>query len=319
MRMSFEATARPLRVSRDMFIAASARDLQRPGGRCRCVLEFSGTSQLASRKELDMSALHNPTSDKPSFRELNMEELDTIVGGAGLVAPDPHQFDKVAGFDTSQLHLDAAAMTSGKAEAEIAHAVQTGQATTAQGMHLLETVAASDHTSVTQALSSFAGQVSALPGHGNDAYAVGAEIAHLITTNQVTAHQAVADVGDAVGAHALTSEQAMTLLTGVARNGDAALQATVGGQIGALINAHQITADAALAEIGMSVAGHSLSGNQAVMVLAGMAGHGDAALQSSIGGEIAELMHTSSDRPDGRTEALWPQDVMHVIDHAIAS
>src|SRR6516165_8403541 len=105
MRVSFEATARPLRVSRDMFIAASARDLHRPGDRCRCILEFSGTSQLASRKELDMSAPHDPTSDKPAFRELNMEELDTIVGGAGLVVPDPHQFDKVAGRVMGRAHV----------------------------------------------------------------------------------------------------------------------------------------------------------------------------------------------------------------------
>ena len=268
-----------------------------------------------------MSTTEQPASGVPGARQLTLEELDSVVGGAASPAPDPHQFDKVAGFDTSHLHLDAAAMTSGKAEAEIAHAVQSGQANTTQALHLLEAVAVSDHTSVTQALSIFAGQVSGLPGHGNDAYAIGGEIASLITSNQVSAHQAMADIGNAVSAHALTGDQAMTLLEGVARHGDAPVQVAVGAEISALISTHQVTAESALVDIGMAVAGHSLSGAQALTVLTGIAGHGDTALQASVGGEIAELMQVShsSDLPDGRTQALRPQDVMHAIDQAVAS
>src|SRR6516165_5022505 len=110
-----------------------------------------------------MSTTEQPPSGIPARRELTLEELDSVVGGISSVPASisTHPVEKVAGFDPSHFHPDAAAMASGQAEAQVTHAVQAGQLNTTQAMHLLETAAAVDHTSVTQALSMFAGHVIA--------------------------------------------------------------------------------------------------------------------------------------------------------------
>ena len=278
-----------------------------------------------------MSTTEQPPSGIRARRELTLEELDSVVGGisSAQASVSTHPLEKVAGFDPSHFHPDAAAMASGQAEAQVAHAVQGGQLNTTQAMHLLETAAAADHTSVTQALSMFAGHVIAagpppgeLPGHDNHggyADAVGGEIAQLITSHQVTASQAMTDIGNAVTAHALTGDQAMKVLEGVAHHGDAAVQAAVGTEIAALINAHQITPGAAMMDIHGAVEAHNLTALQAVNVLASVAGHGDVAMQQSVGAMIGDLtqMHGSPKADDGLP--LQPQIAINVIDHAISS
>ena len=237
------------------------------------------------------SSTRKPAAPMAQLRELSEDQLDQVVGGAGpAAAPDPHQFDQAAGFDTSSLHLDAAALASGQGEADVAHAVADGQATDIQAIHLLETAATTDHTSVTQALAGFAGQITGVSGHMSDGYLVGGEIANLISTNQVTTGQALQDLGAAVTAHSLNADQAISVLAGVAAHGGTDLQNAVGGEIATLINDHQIPADKALTDIGSALSSHNLSPDQSIAVLSGLAAHGDAALQGAVGGEIAALI-----------------------------
>jgi hypothetical protein len=74
-----------------------------------------------------MSPPDEPTSDKPAFRELNMEELDSIVGGGAPFAAHS-AVDKVAAFETPFAHLDAVALTSAKVEM-VSNTVHSGQIT----------------------------------------------------------------------------------------------------------------------------------------------------------------------------------------------
>jgi len=61
-----------------------------------------------------MSSPNEPASKKPAFRELSMEELDSIVGGAAPFAA-PSTLDRGVALDSSQTHLDAAALSAAAA------------------------------------------------------------------------------------------------------------------------------------------------------------------------------------------------------------
>ena len=123
-------------------------------------------------------------------------------------------------------------------------------------------------------------------------YAI-AKIGHLIASNQVSASQAMTDIGSAVSAQQLTADQAISVLTGVAGQGSAMLQAAVGGEIASLISNHQITAAQAMADTGSAVTSHALTADQAVGVLAGeWVQGGDASFHKSFNVEVVNLVQT---------------------------
>src|SRR5215472_18514116 len=146
-----------------------------------------------------MSTIRKPhSSPLKRARKLTAEELDKVAGGTGATAGS-QQLNQIAGFDTSHLHLDAASMQSGETEKEVAAAVGGGHTDDAHALHLLEAVAATDHTSVTQALAVFGADMASKAGHHGDGLVVGIEIGHLIANGTVSPMQALHDIGAAVG------------------------------------------------------------------------------------------------------------------------
>ena len=98
--------------------------------------------------------------------------------------------------------------------------------------------------------------------------AAAAEIMSLINSGSVTAVNAMADIGNAVTAHALAGDRAVGLLAGLAGAGTAALQAAAANEIVALINATSGSpAAGAMADIDTAVKAQLLTGAQALTVL----------------------------------------------------
>jgi hypothetical protein len=220
-----------------------------------------GGSSTPGQDPLRSDSAKSPGSSHA--RPLSSDDLDRVVGGASVTAAvDPHRFDQGGGFD-------AAAMQSGIAPTDVANAGPPGDATLAQAMHLLETAAVGGHVSVTEALASFAAHAGSAAEPAADAKLIGAEIAALIATNQTTSVQAMADIGKAVTSHALTPNQAIALLAGLAATGSAALQSAAGGAIAAMVDHNQISAEQAVADVHRAVTSHALTAEQAVGLLAG--------------------------------------------------
>ena len=229
-----------------------------------------------------------PSVNESDPIEISLEDLEGVVGGATTLTKA--QLNQIAGFDTSGLDLSAGALQSGTAEAAVAHAVAIGQGTEANAMHLLEVVAAQNNVNVGQALAGFAEQITHAAGHTNDWGVVGREVASQISGGQLTAASAMQGIEAALTGKTITPDHAVSLLSGLAAAGDASLQATIGGELTALVAHNQISGDRVMVAITDAVSKGVMTGDHAVSVLAGVASGANQTLLTAAGAEIAGLI-----------------------------
>ncbi|UFW46082.1 MULTISPECIES: beta strand repeat-containing protein [Bradyrhizobium] len=119
--------------------------------------------------------------------------------------------------------------------------------------------------------------------------AVVTEIAALVGANRISAASVATDIVGTIGA-SLTIDQAVALLAGVGGQSGVALQAAAISNILTLVQNSQITIAQALTDVGGTVAAGTLTGDQAVGLLAALANAGSAAQQQAVGTEIAALI-----------------------------
>ncbi len=125
-------------------------------------------------------------------------------------------------------------------------------------------------------------------GTGSNAL-VASQIVALIGGNQIAASQAVADIGNAVGI-AITADQAVALLTILSIQSDATLRASARGELSSLIGNNQVSVSQTMTDIGATIAGGTLTADQAIALMTSLAGTGTAGVQAAAGTEIVALI-----------------------------
>ncbi|MET3908377.1 hypothetical protein ABID59_002723 [Bradyrhizobium sp. S3.3.6] len=134
--------------------------------------------------------------------------------------------------------------------------------------------------------------LASIAAQGNAALqgAAAAEILALIAGHQVTAAQAMTDIGNAITAGTLTGDQAIGVFALLANSGTAAEQAVIGGELATLIAAATITATQATADINTAITTNALTADRAIAVLANLAAAGNATVVGAVITEIAALV-----------------------------
>ncbi|WP_407048088.1 beta strand repeat-containing protein [Methyloraptor flagellatus] len=120
--------------------------------------------------------------------------------------------------------------------------------------------------------------------------AVGGQIASFVGSNVIDAGRAMADIGAAVAANALTGDQAVTVLAKMIAAGQPWVGSAAAGEIGALISAGAVTAAQAAADIGTAVTNKVITGDQAVTALAVMSTVASPGLQAAVATQLVTLV-----------------------------
>jgi hypothetical protein len=232
--------------------------------------------------------------------------VQAAVGGeiASLIGAN-HITASQADFDLTNA-IFAQLLTADQAVAVLAgEAVAGGAAVQSEVVNQLSGIVSANQVTATQVSADIAGAIGAgmtadqaiallagisIQGSVELQAAASAEILSLIAGNQVSAAQAMADIGNTINAGTLTGDQVIGLFAILANSGTAAEQATIGTELATLIAANAITATQVTADLTAAVTANTLTADQAIAVLANLAVAGGSAVLSVVITEIAALV-----------------------------
>jgi len=193
--------------------------------------------------------------------------------------------------DQAVVLLMGAAMTGGAGVqgavgAEIAALVAAGRITVAQAMADVGTAAGN---AVVQAFN----VLIAMSAKGDAALqiAAGKECADLVTRDPIHMIDLMASIGNAVGSHQLTADQAVDILTGaISAGSQTGAQTLAAAQIQALVAHGQIEAAQVMADIQNAVVSGALPVDQALEALLVLGAGASAALNQAAADEVSNLV-----------------------------
>ncbi|TWB58813.1 hypothetical protein [Bradyrhizobium sacchari] len=280
----------------------------------------AGLAALIGQASQVLSDLENGTVQ--TFAELTPDQVVTVFSGA-ISAPGTSATVQ-ASLATEIADLTPFTLSGSQVVTDIGNLVAGGALTAAQAAIVLYQLGAningatngqiaSLQTALNGALSSLgptaAGGIAtlisehiitadygvvlmlSLVGNGTGSNGlVASEIATLVHNNATSAAQVMTDIMAAVSSGSATVDQAVTLLAVLSVQGNAALQSAADAEILSLITGNQIAAAQAMTDVGNTIAAGTLTGDQAVVLLASLAGSGNAVVQAAIGSEIASLI-----------------------------
>ncbi len=140
----------------------------------------------------------------------------------------------------------------------------------------------------------------------------------LIAGHQVTAAQAMTDIGNAITAGTLTGDQAIGVFALLANSGTAAEQAVIGAELATLIAAATITATQVTTDIDTAVSANTLTADHAIAVLANLAVAGSSTVVGAVITEIAALVGARISAASAATDIVGTIGASLTIDQAVA-
>ncbi|MEW6256115.1 MAG: hypothetical protein AB1592_09170 [Pseudomonadota bacterium] len=149
-----------------------------------------------------------------------------------------NDFNAIAGFDTSSIALDSAALQQGLAGIAVANAAfanLSSAARYANGVALIEAAAALAGTSPVRPLLAFAHTLGSLEGNATYPATLGAHIAQLVANGTVPITDAMNDVFSAAYDDQITGFEGMAALLAFADNGTTDVQIRAGMALSGLI------------------------------------------------------------------------------------
>ena len=221
-------------------------------------------------------------------------------------------YNAIAGFDTSSLPLDVAAMENGSSSSAIAAAVYanlSGAARFTNGVALIEAVAADeagDGVTAAYPLVAFAHQLTLRDGDTSHIAAIGAEIAALVAAGTLGSQAAEFGISAAVSQSQITRTEGLQVALAMAANGQAA---RAGLTLGDIVTSSSesgagLTASTAITAINNAMSAGTLSQAEGYGMLAGAIVGNNSRLSMSATTDLRTLIGSDANNTHLAIDAL---------------